>query len=426
MIEHQHSRGLLPIVVVLVALGVSGGRPAFAQPFKLDQFKADPGRAMQEATPAGDSLVIDGRVLPREGELLSGTGQFKFVLYRRDANGALRQVWNSAQGVASGVVGEPPSAIGVPVRAGRYSLTLGDGSLTPRLPRLSSPIPLPTPYVRVWLRDPDGVFRVVGPDLPVDATPLAREAALAGDADRLGGRPADYFLNRANHRGPEPMVEFVHVYNPSRSAPVVGCGELKVELNVDAPGDGVLVILGHANIVGVVRAGGGNCGRNEKHVEVCPSPIPNPGDLLEGLPPPPDPPSPGGGLPSVTLPTPSLPSLKPPKGPSFRAAGSARGLPAPPCIAAEFTTGGASRTDTMGGRGSLYLFRRDLESVELQTLSRTGIEFQPDVLTGRRMDVSATIAVQRGRIKLEMIGYNASTGGIGEHNLTAMFFPARR
>ena len=108
------------------------------------------------------------------------------------------------------------SAIGVPVRAGRYSVTLGDGSLTPRLPRLLTLAPQPTPYVRVWLRDPDGVFRVVGPDLPLDAVPLAREAALAGDADRLGGRTPDYYLSRSSHHGAVPMVEFIHYVHPQK------------------------------------------------------------------------------------------------------------------------------------------------------------------------------------------------------------------
>jgi len=79
----------------------------------------------------------------------------------------------------------------------------------------------------------------------------------------------------------------------------------------------------------------------------------------------------------------------------------------------------------MGGRGSLLLLRKDMADPISQRLSLTGIEFQPDMLIGRRMDVSSTFAVQKGLITLEMVAHNASLGGFSEHNLTAMFFPTR-
>jgi hypothetical protein len=438
-----------------VALGWSS--VLLAQPREPGDFKAEPGRAILESAPSGESVVLDGRVLPRDSELFSGTGQFKFAIYRRDATGAALQIWTSAQGAVGGVVSEPASAIGVPVRAGRYSVTLGDGGLTPSLPRLLTLAPQPTPYVRVWLRDPDGVFRVVGPDLPLDAVPLAREAALAGDADRLGGRTPDYYLSRSSHHGAVPMVEFNHFFfNKELGVAKSGCQELKVELTVNAPDDGVLVILGHANIAGVVRAGGGHCGSNVRQIQICPPPISQPGVPPGGLqspprgvqlpagglrsppdmpsggvgpaPPPPRPKEPPGGLPSLTPPDIGAPSAKlPPDSPLPDAAGSLGELPPLPCIEGELLDSGfGERTSSKGGRGALYLFRRDIAQVELQTLSKTDIEFDPDVLRGRRMDVSATIAIPPGRIKLEMVGYNASFGGFGEHNLTAIFIPQRR
>lgn len=265
---------------------------------------------------------------------------------------------------------------------------------------------------------PDGVFRELTPDIPLDAVPLAREAALAGDADRLDRRQGDYYLNRLNHTGPAPFAEFVHVYNAARIPPTVGCGSFTLaELTVVVPGDGVLVIIGHANVKGIARAGGGLCGGGEKTIRFC---APAGPDI--DLPSRPD-------LPSI--PTPNLPpvggNLDLPPLPSFGA-----GLAAPSassCLPWELTVpdgSGGGRSGSKGGRAGLSLIRPDLAK-ENQVLSYESREFDPDVYSGLRLDASATIKVERNTtIKLQLLGWMAGDPGFGEQNLTAMFFPMRR
>lgn len=394
--------------------------PAAAQTGDTDARRMKPGWAVQQATPDGESVLLDGRLRPRDGELLSGTGQFKFVLYRRDGNGAERQFWNSARGRVAGLVAEPDASVNVPVRAGRFSLRLGDEVSTPPLPMLDDArIALPTPWVRIWWREPDGVFRVQGPDLPIDAAPLAREAALAGDADRLGGREPGHFLSRENHQGPEPLVEYVHQYIGGRQVTELGCRQMRVEITVNAPSDGTLVVLGHANIGGRIS---GNCYKPTSPVEVCPPIIPAPG-LPTSFPPPAG--NPATGVPPLPKPpVADVPGTEVPPRPSFRSRGAAgRGLPAAPCLAAEVPNEHYGERNY--ARGYLYLLRHDVADPAGHLVSASDIQILADVASGRRMDVSATFDVKRGPVRVEMIASNVTDGGFSEHNLTAMFFPTR-
>jgi len=73
----------------------------------------------------------------------------------------------------------------------------------------------------------------------------------------------------------------------------------------------------------------------------------------------------------------------------------------------------AGRDETMGGRASLVLKRMDLLEAN-RVLSRNEMEFFVGKWQGSRLDASATIRVQRGVVRLELEGRNASGIGFSE------------
>lgn len=386
---------------------------------------------------AGAPIPLQGRV-PGE-PAYSGPGQFKFALFRTLPDGRQRQVWNSAQGTADAALAEPAGHLILDVRDGRYALRLGDGVLTP-------PVPPPPAYfglagavpgwlLRVWFRGADGAFRVVAPDIPIDGTPLSREAALAWDADRLEGRNGAFYLDRANHVGAVPFVESVNV--PSWQTlggdyPVEqpvrmhspddhwGCGEYKLaSIFVDAPSEGTVVIFANANLLGVAKTANEGCG-TRRTLRLCVPAVPD--VRAPNLPAVPSGSPPGANVPRVE--PPALPGRMPSVGAGLLAPKS----PADTdwCLPGELTytegDGVSTRHDSYGG-AALWLFRPDQPQGE-RVLSYTRTEFTSRVMIGWRLDVSSTIRVAAGRSEFQLFGYMDSTAGFGERNLTAIFIPS--
>lgn len=78
------------------------------------------------------------------------------------------------------------------------------------------------------------------------------------------------------------------------------------------------------------------------------------------------------------------------------------------------------------GKVWLRLVRPDVQDPGSRELSGSTDEFDPDVLGYRRMDVAATLRVQRGVVRLRLEAVNGTGAGFGENNLTAMFLPLRQ
>lgn len=386
---------------------------------------------------AGAPIPLQGRV-PGE-PAYSGPGQFKFALFRTLPDGRQRQVWNSAQGTADAALAEPAGHLILDVRDGRYALRLGDGVLTP-------PVPAPPAYfglagavpgwlLRVWFRGTDGAFGVVAPDIPIDGTPLSREAALAWDADRLEGRNGAFYLDRANHVGAVPFVEFVNVpsWSTMGDVPLVfrsrmhspdeayGCGDYKLaSIRIDAPSEGTVVILGHANIIGIAKGGDGLCGENVHSFRLC---VPAPPDVWG-----PDRPAwPRASPPDIKVPKIDPPAL-PGRGLSLGAGLLAPGSPsdADACLPGEVTYEDPTVDQRSASRSRAWLWLLHPDQPPGQrVLSTSTVEFEPDVLLGLRLDASSTIKVSAGRTDLELHGRMKGGVAFGERNLTAIFIPSR-
>lgn len=428
-------------LAALVILALGGIPHAQAQLVDILP-QRQPMGSMRPAEAPGDGVVIEGRIKLPGIERPTGTGQFKFVLYQPDNRGGARQFWASDRGSVSGAVMEPTTSIDIPVRAGRYQVHLGDGVLTPPMPELDAPIRAAgTRYVRIWFRHPDRQFRAMEPDLPLDAAPLAREAALAGDADKLEGQGGAYYLDRANHTGAAPFVVFDGLPSwpfqgdypaearrrGSREWREVGCGLYRLAaVRLVAPSEGTVIVTGHSSASGVGRAGSGICRDTTQTLRLC-VPVPASGP----------PPPPAGNAPSLpSVPDiPSPPEVSPPavNTPALPPLGAGRGSRAGPpptrdaCLPGqiEVEQGGVGRENSRAGTITMWISRPDQpEGQRVQSVTQT-VDFEPNVFGGIRVETSVTLKVPPGPVELELWVRLDMAIGIAERNLTALFIPTR-
>ncbi len=112
------------------------------------------------------------------------------------------QLWNNAVGATSAALGQPSSAVSLPVVNGLYAAGLGDTALTnmAALPASLAPAVGKRAFVRVWLNDGTHGTQLLSPDTELRAVPFARQASTALNATNLGGvAPANFArLDTAN------------------------------------------------------------------------------------------------------------------------------------------------------------------------------------------------------------------------------------
>lgn len=246
--------------------------------------------------------------------------------------------------------------------------------------------------------------------------PPRPEARPANDAGTLAGKPAEHYLDFAQHSGsirsdkievgapgaaprvvidgrsgsmalewidaPNlPFSKFVHV--PPQAVRAAdwpsGCGTYRLaRIELNAPGDGVIVVRGHAHPEGLARAGSALCSEGEppRRLPQCAP------DAVSAAP---------TGVPQRCLP--ALLWAEPP---------------------------GSEPLESKGAFVRLGLKRADAADY----LSMNALWLEPGTYRpGPRLDVSATLVVSKGTLTLELEGVLLGSPGFGEHGLTATYYP---
>ncbi len=135
------------------------------------------------------------------------------------------QLWNNAVGATTGALGQPSSAVSLPVVNGLYAAGLGDTALTnmAALPVSLAPAAGKRAFVRVWFNDGTHGTQLLSPDTELRAVPFAREALTAQNATNLGG------LALANFARLDTANTFTHVdgfsvtgTGPNLTSPAIG------------------------------------------------------------------------------------------------------------------------------------------------------------------------------------------------------------
>lgn len=126
--------------------------------------------------------------IPHQGRIavggvnFDGAGQFKFLLFAdpdaNHASGNESALWSNAATSPAGL-GEPASAVSIPVAKGLYGTWLGDATIAnmAALPASIEPPAGSRLYLRIWFSNGVSGFQALSPDQSIAAVPFALHAA---------------------------------------------------------------------------------------------------------------------------------------------------------------------------------------------------------------------------------------------------------
>ena len=115
-----------------------------------------------------EHISFEGQ-LQVDGVDFDGDGLFKFIIYD-DAHTIL---WTNDGSTLADVSTVPTAAVTVAVSGGRYSVFLGDASLTNMTPLPDTAFTADSTNLRTWFSDGTTGFELLSPDQPIDIAPYA-------------------------------------------------------------------------------------------------------------------------------------------------------------------------------------------------------------------------------------------------------------